>query len=1368
MDDPFATSDTSFEDWLQDPLTTSSYSLSSIFAQDPLAPFQNSNDKFNNPAGGGAESLEALFGTRQEGGGADGSTLAQGDVGRSEGTSPAQGSAYSYTSSSMGDTSFASLTSGTTAPSIASSSELDSLFSSVNSSAPPAPSQSAAYPYGMVEQLAAIATFDTTALQSLFADPPPQIATSSSTPPFGLSPYPAGSFPLQTLSPAPSSTTSTSPFSPAMNAFSPLPSSQNQHSSHGIFLATPSASSGSASSVASPSQQAHQSLAVPRLSFDFGAPGPVPSSSSNTAQGLTFGAFQASQSSTNGVGLTTRPRTSLAATAGVTLPPSLLMQPSSHPSPIGMHSAQQSYTLRADPLAPLPLAMLQGQPEHVQPQALAPQGGMGRRTPSAAGPGQQQKAHARNSVEVLANAGIQGPEVYQSPLLRLHPNFVFPPFAGDHDDADFNQPAMKVEEQEDAPPADPAATTMTKVGRALKGKAAAAASAAQAKKQEKDKGHNAVEQKYRNSINNALATLRDEIPALQHLKPLPSMPPSRRKASQFTLTPAAVTHLVTPTGLVDGIAAAKTLSKGTILQKAIEYIVFLRSARDGLEEDLKMMKELVDGSVEGGEVLTREWERRRAINEARREREREERAKEDAAAEEGAGEEDGEEEEDEPAPVTTKGKRAAAGSKKRGASSLSATASAAAPAGKKARLPSQHISPALTSNYSRVQALNAAHLEALAASQQQQQEQHAFPPSPASSGENGVSPGAIMGGANGSPPRILLASFMGLSFAGGTAYDWASSAATAEEAAAGAVARAWTSRLVRRAAFPDPSAAAATTDAGLGLVDLFHPSLLGGLVALGLASIVVSLVWLVYPLFASSASTSYRRPHPSTSATPSPAVTRSSRRRTEALAALAALNSSSTNPDGSVEPETYASARTKALQARRQLLKLAGAPGTVGLISGLAKEGAVYGMRELVGVRLSRSRGMQEDPFKKEQAIAWVRIAEIEASLGDRIPYLSRCYTFLRLSNFSHSSSWPSTAPSPSTSRASVNALLAIHLLSRGHLHWAEALWNSMLASGKKTEAACSADASSGFADIAISSAFATVQALLDPASRPVKEDAAFAAPSDTVPLLVLAEATCEDALRDVWQTLFIAVAAMTTSPGQVTAPPLDVVELRDTIDSVCLSTIEGSEVHDLAAMSKVFLACYLAGTSKTGGDSSAAAASTRDVFLRLAREYRQSSTFSRLSCARPFLQLFLPVFAPSSSPSALFGIDESAPTVQTTNEVDLLATTTLEWLLVRRAGAAAVFEHQRDEEAEGNVKVNPTIHSRALAVRRLLGHHLFQSLSPDDAVADEAETDRALAVAMEDAKDALVDALTKVARRAAGLKGGLWDEEDSGVDLEG
>lgn len=33
----------------------------------------------------------------------------------------------------------------------------------------------------------------------------------------------------------------------------------------------------------------------------------------------------------------------------------------------------------------------------------------------------------------------------------------------------------------------------------------------------------AVEQKYRNSINNALATLRDTIPALRHLKPLPSV-----------------------------------------------------------------------------------------------------------------------------------------------------------------------------------------------------------------------------------------------------------------------------------------------------------------------------------------------------------------------------------------------------------------------------------------------------------------------------------------------------------------------------------------------------------------------------------------------------------------------------------------------------------------------------------------------------------------------------------------------------------------------------------------------------------------------------------------------------------------------------
>ncbi|KAK4699913.1 hypothetical protein P7C70_g6340, partial [Phenoliferia sp. Uapishka_3] len=146
-----------------------------------------------------------------------------------------------------------------------------------------------------------------------------------------------------------------------------------------------------------------------------------------------------------------------------------------------------------------------------------------------------------------------------------------------------------------------------------------------AKKSEKrkkgDKGHNAVERRYRNNINNAIATLRDIVPALRHLKPLPSMPASRRRASQFTLSTAA--QAPTPAGLIDGIPAAKTLSKGTILSKAIEYIQYLQGAREDAAEDIEIFKGVVKEMVAGGASLIDTFEERRAVREIEREKARE-------------------------------------------------------------------------------------------------------------------------------------------------------------------------------------------------------------------------------------------------------------------------------------------------------------------------------------------------------------------------------------------------------------------------------------------------------------------------------------------------------------------------------------------------------------------------------------------------------------------------------------------------------------------------------------------------------------------------------------------------------------------------
>lgn len=484
------------------------------------------------------------------------------------------------------------------------------------------------------------------------------------------------------------------------------------------------------------------------------------------------------------------------------------------------------------------------------------------------------------------------------------------------------------------------------------------------------------------------------------------MPATKRKASQFTLASAAIP--ATPDGLVDGVTAAKTLSKSTILTKAIEYIDFLRSSRDGQNEDLELFKTLVKEMVGGGETLIEEFERRRAVDETRRMEERRRMREEDYSEGEGGGDEDDDGEE-ELAPVpAAKGKKAPAPSKKRGKKDDSVPP----PAAKKARLPTQHISPPLTSDYQHVQALNAAHLESLAS---QQHQQH-FPPSPVSSAE-GVSPSALHnhGGNGNSPPRVLLASFMGLSFAGGMSLDWSASAA-AEEAVASSAARAWTARLVRRSAAPDSQAAVSGA-----LSDLVHPSVVGGLVALGLASIVVAFVYLLYPLLS----------RPSISFSPS-SVSPDEQRLRRRAAALAALSSADSPSDSATQPQTFGAARASALQARKALLELVEAPGAAKMVLSFVKEAVVFAFRETTGLDVGGGGGgvVESEKEKAERAVAWVRIAEIEASVGTSSSFLSpaRCrlltHDLLQATNsptspvFTHSFVSP-TSPTPPLGRRS-------------------------------------------------------------------------------------------------------------------------------------------------------------------------------------------------------------------------------------------------------------------------------------------------------------------------------------------------------------
>lgn len=286
------------------------------------------------------------------------------------------------------------------------------------------------------------------------------------------------------------------------------------------------------------------------------------------------------------------------------------------------------------------------------------------------------------------------------------------------------------------------------------------------------------------------------------------------------------------------------------------------------------------------------------------------------------------------------------------------------------------------------------------------------------------------------------------------------------------------------------------------------------------------------------------------------------------------------------------------------------------------------------------------------------------------------------------------------------------------------------------------------FVDVALHHDFETVRLLLSPASRISRDDAELAEPSDTVPLLALAEAICQDALEEVWRQVLVVVSDSTsTAPSFAGGAAID--ELEDTLHVIHRTTVDGSEVHALASMTKVFLACYRTGLStKAAVDLSQA----RELLARLALETKREGPFARLACASAFFQLL--------APAVSTGVDFStflpkSPPPEPTSEVDLLATVVLSWLLLPRQATSSSSKAQPDA----------ALHARALAIRRLLGHESFkaQPATDDDTSDDEDALDEQSV--FQDAKDSLVDALTTVARRAAGLK--TPQDEDSGVELE-
>lgn len=239
--------------------------------------------------------------------------------------------------------------------------------------------------------------------------------------------------------------------------------------------------------------------------------------------------------------------------------------------------------------------------------------------------------------------------------------------------------------------------------------------------------------------------------------------------------------------------------------------------------------------------------------------------------------------------------------------------------------------------------------------------------------------------------------------------------------------------------------------------------------------------------------------------------------------------------------------------------------------------------------------------------------------------------------------------------------------------------------------------------EIAISTDFEQVREVL--ASS--REHSSIASPSDTVPLLRISEVRCEAALREAWAKIFAAVVQTTCPPHS----PLSSIAafsslvnrplLEETIAHVLASTAAGTTVHSLAKVTRALCAYY-------NGKSQEA----RDIAQDLAHEARADGPLSRLGCSYAFFTLLL------DNPNL---VDPIEPTT----EVDILATTTLGWLAVRRQAG-----NGEDRKAD------PVLHAQVLGVRRLFGAKVFSDATLE----------------LDESMDLIGEALTDITRRAAGL----------------
>ncbi|KAG2180410.1 hypothetical protein INT44_003414 [Umbelopsis vinacea] len=117
-------------------------------------------------------------------------------------------------------------------------------------------------------------------------------------------------------------------------------------------------------------------------------------------------------------------------------------------------------------------------------------------------------------------------------------------------------------------------------------------------KPEKKVAHNAIERRYRNNINDRIAELKSVVPALVHAK-LKSGNGKRNHANDEEDEDEDDNEVL------DGVAVATKLNKATILRKATEYIVHLKTVAQQLKMDNAALRQIVSQLPGGQESLMR-------------------------------------------------------------------------------------------------------------------------------------------------------------------------------------------------------------------------------------------------------------------------------------------------------------------------------------------------------------------------------------------------------------------------------------------------------------------------------------------------------------------------------------------------------------------------------------------------------------------------------------------------------------------------------------------------------------------------------------------------------------------------------------------